>query len=323
MDETTRQHIGAIIVIGLLLTPWTLIIPATIFYAIRERYLEWRDKRIDAKIDKLFKEHDKRRASSSTCAEHLALNQEVPGSNPGGLTKQDVQRDWDSHGSGRLIKLDGEMRRRITWHLETRTAIAIFPNEVLPTVFKWRDLPRPQDESIIPQTGITRYRDFKPGEHRVQMLWDGDKCETFVDEVQLKMFIMRFVYNIDQRFLIPSEVLADANLVYETGDWVDEWFCLDKNDEIMECPREIYRPDTRRIRFFDQVRREDDRKRVVKRNRDVYYAPQRSSGYEIPARVEIDRLSDEECFYAFKAGGFYEESQQVPAQEQAEEAGTA
>lgn len=286
------QHLIAAVFIVLTLAGYASVILACLFWSMWDRYQGWRDRKMDAKIDALFKEHDDRRASSSIGREQPTLNRQVPGSSPGGLTRR-----------------ENPLPMRITWHLEERTAIAVFPNEIIPVTFKWRDLPRPRDEKVIPQAGITRFRDFRPGENKVQLIWDGTSCEKFVDEVQLKLFLIRFVYNIDQRFLVPSELLADANLVYETGDWVDEWFCTDQNDEIIECPREIYRPTDRKIRHNHIKPRVKPKitHQVVKRS--DYRQSQQSLGYEIPARVEIDRLTDEECFFHFKAGGFYEKKE--------------
>lgn len=209
------------------------------------------------------------------------------------------------------------MRRRITWHLDTRTAIALVIGEALPIVFKWRDLPRPLDEKKTPQLV---FRDFEPGEARVQMLWEGTQCEKFTDEVQLKTYIMRFVYNINIQHLIPSEVLADAGLVYETRDWVDEWYCTDKNSEIVKASGTICRPSTRKIRFLENVKR-DYRGHEAPRSYAYVTTPvhQRKyyQGYEIAAKPD---LSDVKCFYVFKAGGHYETRSGVSASDRTKEA---
>lgn len=198
------------------------------------------------------------------------------------------------------------MRRRITWFLNNRTAIAMSPGDVLPTKFEWRDLPRPSD--IVEETihGVvynrTTYRDFREDEHKVKLLWDGTQCETFLNEVVLKKFIISLVYMIGKDDLIPSELLADANLVYDTGDWVDEWGCKDKNEEIIECPREIYRPTTRKIQIDANFSTQSFRKQHNAKPRLSAYLNYR----EIPAKVEV---SDIKCFYTFRAGGFYEKDQ--------------
>lgn len=198
------------------------------------------------------------------------------------------------------------MRRRITWFLENRTAVAMSPGDVLPTKFEWRDLPRPSETISETYNEVifarSTFRDFREDEHKVRLLWDGMQCETFLNEVILKQFIIRLTYDIHNEVLIPSELLADANLVYDTGDWVDQWNCMDKNDEIIECPRELYRPANRKIRMdpgfsTGSLRKQNNAK------------PRRHIGFdrrEITAKVEIP---DVKCYYAFRAGGFYEKGQ--------------
>jgi len=48
-----------------------------------------------------------------------------------------------------------------------------------------------------------------------------DSC--FRSEEELKCYIIRNVYDLDGCFLIPSEMLWDAGLVYVTNCWVDGW----------------------------------------------------------------------------------------------------
>lgn len=62
--------------------------------------------------------------------------------------------------------------------------------------------------------------------------WEGSIIEHFSSEVALRLFIIRFVYSIEEPNLIPSELLYDAGLWYTTGDWVDTFCCQDQNDEI-------------------------------------------------------------------------------------------
>jgi len=45
----------------------------------------------------------------------------------------------------------------------------------------------------------------------------------FRSEEELKCYIIRHVYNLDEYLLIPSEILYDAGMVYVTGCWVDGW----------------------------------------------------------------------------------------------------
>lgn len=251
------------------------------------------DKEIDARVDEYLANHAKRkakeRALSSTCAEHLALNQKVPGSNPGGLT---------------IIRGDN-VRRRINWFLETRTAIAMSDGDVLPTKFQWRDLPRPKivefGMSSPSDSGRAQIRDFEAHEHKVQLIWDGMNMETFLDEVVLKQFIIRMTYDIANEVLVPSELLADANLVYK-DDWVDQWGCQDANEDVIECPRELYRPANRNIKFGNYTHMGTPRNHQNAKPRIHAKIDRR----EIVAKIEIP---DEKCFYTFRAGGFYEKDQ--------------
>jgi hypothetical protein len=256
---------------------------------LKSHWDEMKRNRINAKFDKYLAKPNIKRAPSSICEERLALNQKVPGSNPGGLT---------IIGSG-----ESDVKRRIWWHLNDRTAIAMSDADLLPTKFSWRDLPR-NWEDVPGKPNSRQTRDFKPEEHKVQLLWDGMQTDTFLDEVVLKHFIIRLVYMLDNSVLVPSELLADANLVYK-DDWVDQWGCLDNNDEIIECPREIYRPKGRNIQIMRG-------KAVHNSGPSFVHAPRNSriaakiDRREIPAVVEVP---DEKCFFSFRAGGFYEKGQ--------------
>ena len=281
------------------LTAWFLsaLVLSYVFLQIHEYYLGWslrraifKNKEMNARVDKMISDARKRRALSSTCAEHLALNQKVPGSNPGGLT---------------TINGGMDVKRRITWYLNERTAIAMSDGDVLPTKFQWRDLPRPKvtefGMSSPSDTGLGQIRDFHAEEHKVQLLWDGMQTDTFLDEVILKQFIIRLTYNIGNGILVPSELLADANLVYR-DDWVDMWGCQDKNEDIIECPRDLYRPADRKIQIM--------RGNPIFGARHHQNAKPRIHAFidrrEITAPIEIP---DEKCFFSFRAGGFYEKDQ--------------
>ncbi len=251
-----------------------------------------KNQEMNARVDKMMTDARKRRALSSTCVERLTLNQKVLGSNPRGLT---------------TFYKENDVKRRITWYLDERTAIAMSDGDVLPIKFQWRDLPRPKDENV-PDSDLGHFaRDFEEDEHKVQLLWDGMQTDNFLNEVVLKQFIIRMVYMIGNSELVPSELLADANLVYE-DDWVDEWGCQDKNDEVIECPREIFRPADRKIQI---MRGNDLRHRP--NGRGWHVAP----GMKPRIHAFIDRreivvpieVPDEKCFYSFRAGGFYEKDQ--------------
>jgi hypothetical protein len=206
------------------------------------------------------------------------------------------------------------VKRRITWHLDTRSASALFLGEQFPTKFKWADLPRPPVKTVLPSGALSvYYRDFEPDEDKVRLIWDGVDSESFLNEVELKIFIIRFVYNIIDSHLIPSELLAEANLVYETGDWVDEWWCTDKNTEIIEADRQIYPPANRKIRIASSTRQVP--RPVPGLVGQTSRFSRRSGKPHIHAKVNHQKstsgteIPDDKCFYAFKAGGFYENKQ--------------
>ena len=77
--------------------------------------------------------------------------------------------------------------------------------------------------------------------------------DFFVKEEDVLLFIIRFGYGIIDKHLVPSEILADFNLVYEAGDWVDEWYCSDRHEVIFEL-KGTWRPIDRKIRFGERSR---------------------------------------------------------------------
>ena len=186
------------------------------------------------------------------------------------------------------------VKKRIVWYLEEKTAVAIAIGELLPTKFQWK-----------------KQKSFNPNKDGVVLLWDGIYSDKFKNEIELKLFLIRLIYNIEDKFLIPSELLADANLVYTTGDWVDEWQCTDKNNEIIECERDIWRPISRKIRYtgYRTPLKLKTYKIDKKQTQNVY--AEKAVRYKIPAKVEINSLEDEKCFFHFKAGGYYSQKQQT------------
>ena len=72
--------------------------------------------------------------------------------------------------------------------------------------------------------------------------------DSFLREVDVLCFIIRFGYGVADNDLVPSEILTDFNLAYEAGDWVDEWSCPDEHDVVFVMG-EIQRPPDRNIRF--------------------------------------------------------------------------
>jgi hypothetical protein len=201
------------------------------------------------------------------------------------------------------------VRKRITWYLEERTAVSIPAGDGFTSMkFEWGALPLPRADIPVTAAGVANFRDFLPEENKVRLLEDGVPASEFLDIIALKTFIIRFAYDIGEDVLIPSELLADAGLIYATGDWVDEWGCRDKNNEIIESRIAIiYRPPTRKLRSGDGFSR------------------QGSGGSRAPSKIQvpilrarIDRrarftpkveILDTECFYTFRAGGFYEKNQ--------------
>lgn len=160
--------------------------------------------------------------------------------------------------------------------------------------FSYREKPRRWD----PDSCV--YKDFEPDEDRYILSWEGIFMDTFLTEADVLCFILRFGYSIADDNLIPSEILADVNLVYEAGDWVDEWGCPDQH-EVIFAMGEVQRPPDRNIRFegypritpkrqgwYEGTYIDDD---GVSR---TYYGPSYRAREEVVAEIEIPELDFEE-----------------------------
>lgn len=182
------------------------------------------------------------------------------------------------------------------------------------------------------------YVDFLENEDRYILSWEGIFLDTFRTEVEALLFIIRFGYSIDDRYLIPSEILADFNLVYEAGDWVDEWYCPDRH-EVIFALGEISKPPNRKIRFegypritphhaptykrshswekyevvaevqipkldFDELEKPKQRRRRIERNWSDPSDPSLAGWLKFKmARVtQKDRMADEDCVFTLKSG---------------------
>lgn len=177
------------------------------------------------------------------------------------------------------------VKKRIAWYPTVHLAVVEWQGKGGTSRLQWRE--STEDGSAL-------------------MVWDGVQCEKFISVVALKSFIIRMVYDIDEDVLIPSELLAEGHMIYATGDWVDEWGCRDENDEIIECESGVYRPPGRALRAEGRVPRHwsaasqsasPKRKPGVCANIDMRWSA---------PKVEIP---DIECFYTFRAGGYYEKNQ--------------
>ena len=119
-------------------------------------------------------------------------------------------------------------------------------------ILTYGDKPRAFDSEL------EQFIDFGLGEERYDLVWDGIYLESFVREAEVISFIIRFAYSMKGEHLIPSEILADFNWIYEGGDWVDEWECPDWH-EITPALGPIIRPFDRKLRFEDHRITVDER----------------------------------------------------------------
>ena len=194
------------------------------------------------------------------------------------------------------------MRRRIAWDLEKRRATAVMPGEALPTNFSWDVRSWVSSE------------DGKQGDH-FTLSWEGVWVHNFGDEPSLKEFLIRFVYGIQDNFLVPSELLADANVIYESEEWVDDWFSQRDEGRLIEAPRQIVRPYDRNIRLGEgdrgkiQQKRDNIFEKIRQFNQGRLGKPRKKKEKSrILSPVDVDPLTDEECYYVFPAGAKYQKS---------------
>lgn len=126
------------------------------------------------------------------------------------------------------------------------------------------------------------YIDFEENEDRYTLSWAGLFLDSFPNEVETLLFVIRFGYSLPDKYLVPSEILFDFNLVYEAGDWVDEWLCADKHEVIFNANCGMP-PKNRKIRFegYPQITKKSEEpvKKGWDNDRDQYY--------HAPLRVDV------------------------------------
>jgi hypothetical protein len=186
------------------------------------------------------------------------------------------------------------MKRRVVKVGECRYRVELPGGDL--SEFSYREKPRKWNPDLC------SYVDFEPDEDRYILSWEGLFMDTFLKEQEVLLFIMRFGYSIPDEDLVPSEILTDVNLVYEAGDWVDEWGCPDQHDVIFAIG-DIQRPPERNIRFEGYPRITPKKregwyegtwidKHGVSRS---YYGPSyRRRDDEIVAEIKIPELDFEE-----------------------------
>lgn len=134
--------------------------------------------------------------------------------------------------------------------------------------------------------------DFEAEEDRYLLSWEGLFLDSFRKEEEALLFILRFGYSISDQHLIPSEILADFNLVYEAGDWVDEWRCSDRHEVVFALGK-IQRPVGRKIQFqgYPRITPKKPKKRPI----GFRLSGAEDEGEtEVVTNVEIPKLDFEE-----------------------------
>jgi hypothetical protein len=168
------------------------------------------------------------------------------------------------------------MKRRVVRIGDRRFRVELPGGDV--SEFSYREKPRRWDPDQC------SYIDFEPGEDRYVLHWEGMFLDSFEKETDVFLFVLRFGYGISDECLVPSEILADFNLVYEAGDWVDEWNCPDQH-EVIFALGEPKRPENRRIRF-------EGYPRITKKSAEPIektgWDNDRDQYYRAPLRVDIE-----------------------------------
>ncbi len=132
------------------------------------------------------------------------------------------------------------MKRRVVKVGDRRYQVTLPGGDV--SEFSYKETPRKWNPDLC------TYVDFESDEDRYVLSWEGLFMDSFPSEEEVLLFIIRFGYSVGDDALVPSELLADFDLVYEAGDWVDEWYCPDQH-EVIFALGEIQKPDDRNIRF--------------------------------------------------------------------------
>lgn len=111
------------------------------------------------------------------------------------------------------------MKQRISWKKQTAQTV-----EIDNTVCNWSWVRR----SSYREEPIRRiYVGFEWDDWYLS--WESLQVDKFTSEETLKCYIIRFTYNIDDKYAIPSELLRNAGMRYRSGIWVDEWFASNSN----------------------------------------------------------------------------------------------
>ncbi len=92
--------------------------------------------------------------------------------------------------------------------------------------FSYREKPRKWDSNLL------SFVDFEPSEYRFSLWWDGAFMEYLPRELDVLLFIVRFGYGVRDQHLVPSELLADLGLVYQSGSWLDSWGCTGEREVV-------------------------------------------------------------------------------------------
>lgn len=108
--------------------------------------------------------------------------------------------------------MTGTLRRRIKWRATQCTA-EFAPNVYC--VFAWSHECYEHDDCS---------QEMVPLEYpKWELTADCTREGSFASEAEMKQYIIRLTYDIAPYFLIPSEILYDAGLVYVTNEWIDDW----------------------------------------------------------------------------------------------------
>lgn len=188
------------------------------------------------------------------------------------------------------------MLRRLFWFLDKNVATAWPLESKSMTRFDWRSLPLPLESREYPGgTKIYQRREWKDNEKKIQLVWDGQACDRFVSESELRPFLIRFIYNISPNYLIPSEMLADAEMVYADGEWVDSFREPNRGKRAVISTSPIQRPVDRKIML-------DSHPLFAANAKQYALKPPAPPG--LTAHFSADTRSVE-CSLRYRAGGFY------------------
>jgi len=135
--------------------------------------------------------------------------------------------------------------------------------------------------------------------------WEGVSMEAFQRKEEALCFLIRFSYGLANYHLIPSEILADFNLAYKSGRWVDGWGYnepLLRNEVVFQAGG-VKKPENRKIRYQEWRRGSinDFPEREKKKNRllRVMESFRRRKAQKPQIRQE---RPDEECVFTLKSG---------------------